>query len=101
MAGAIVLHIVNSLLGAGIVFRRMGRPPRRAHFILYLGVLACLGIYFYLNRFARGNGLVEYFVLLYFAIFLPLSRKWDVMIHAFIAVVGLTFLPLLILVQIL
>ena len=95
---AIGLHILNSTLGILVFFGK--NNFRRSHLLFFLGIFACLIIFFLENQPIRGNGFVEWFVLIYFAVLIPLSKRWDVRIHTLIATVGLTLLPLLILLQI-
>jgi hypothetical protein len=52
-----------------------------------------------MNGVHSENTIWEYLIGLYFITLVPLSRKWDVLIHALIAIVGLTLLPVLILLQ--
>ena len=95
---ATALHILNSILGIAIIFRKISLG--RVHLWAYLGVLVCLLFFFAENQEARGNGFVEWFVLVYFLMLIPLSRQWDILIHALTSTVGLTLLPFLILKQI-
>jgi hypothetical protein len=37
---------------------------------------------------------------LYFITLIPYSKRWDILVHALVAVVGLTLLPLLIVLRI-
>ncbi len=52
-----------------------------------------------MNGVHSENTIWEYLIGLYFITLVPLSRKWDMLIHGLIAIVGLTLLPLLILLQ--
>ena len=46
-----------------------------------------------------SNDVWEYLIGAYFITVIPLSKRWDVMIHAFFSIIGLTLLPVLILLQ--
>jgi len=41
----------------------------------------------------------DYAICLYFITLVPISRKWDVMYHGLVTVIGLILLPLLILLK--
>ena len=46
------------------------------------------------------NTLLDYLICLYFITIVPYSKRWDVLVHAFVGAVGLTLLPLLIVLRI-
>lgn len=92
---AIIFHILNAFLGAFMAFFRKGPPFANIHRILYLTVLLCLIFFLVLN--GTNNAIWEYLVGAYFIFIIPLSKRWDVILHAFFSVVGLLLLPLLIL----
>ena len=71
----------------------------RAHRFLYVAILSSLFFYLILNQVHLGNSVWDYLVFLYFITVIPLSKRWDVLAHAFFALMGLTFLPALILLQ--
>lgn len=91
---AVIFHILNAFLGAFMAFMRKGPWLLKAHGILYLAVLTCLGCFFVLNGTRSSIG--ECLVGAYFAVVIPISKRWDVILHAFFSVVGLLLLPLLI-----
>lgn len=99
VASAVCFHIVNSFIGAFMAFRRKGPGLIRAHRFLYIATLTCLGFFLILNEIHSGNSIWEYLICLYFITLIPLSKSWDSVVHAFIASIGLTLLPLLILLQ--
>ena len=95
---AVIFHVLNAFLGAFMAFMRKGPWLLRLHGILYFSVLFCLGCFLLLN--GRQNSIGEYLVSAYFAVLIPLSKRWDVILHAFLSVVGLLLLPLLIILNI-
>lgn len=97
---AILFHILNAFLGAFMAFFRRGYQIRRIHWFLYLAVLACLACFLMLNGIHSNNSIWEYLVCAYFITILPISKRWDVIFHAFIAVIGLLLLPLLIILNV-
>lgn len=97
VAAAICLHIMNVFLGLAMAFQKKTKSMIRVHAVLYVAVLAALIAYLLMNGTHGENTLLDYLVGLYFITLIPLSRKWDVVIHAFITVIGLVLLPILIL----
>ncbi|MDH3257351.1 MAG: hypothetical protein OEM27_07020 [Nitrospinota bacterium] len=96
---AIIFNIVNVFLGLYMAFFK--KEPRliRTHLYLYIAILTCLILFLVMNGVHSENTIWEYLIGLYFITLVPLSRKWDILIHALISIVGLTLLPLLILLQ--
>ena len=82
-----------------MAFRKTGQAPLRMHKLLYYSILICLGLFLILNQIHSTNSVWEYAVCLYFITIIPLSKGWDVLLHAFVSLVGLTLLPLLIILQ--
>lgn len=82
-----------------MAFQRKGPVLLRAHRFLYFAILFSLVFYLILNQVHLGNSVWDYLVFLYFITVIPISKRWDVLAHAFFALVGLTFLPALILLQ--
>jgi heme A synthase len=99
VVAAIIFNIVNIFLGLYMAFFK--KEPRliRMHLYLYITILICLVLFLVMNGVHSENTIWEYLIGLYFITLVPLSRKWDVLIHALIAIVGLILLPLLILLQ--
>jgi hypothetical protein len=96
---AIGFHVVNVFLGAFMGFMKKTPVLIRAHRYLYFGILFALVLFLVLNQIHGSNSLWEYLIGAYFITVIPLSKRWDVMIHAFFSIVGLTFLPVLALLQ--
>jgi len=99
VVAAIGFHILNVFLGLYMAFFKKAVKMVRAHLWLYVAVLVCLILYLVMNGVHSENTIWEYLIALYFITLIPLSKKWDVMVHALISVVGLTLLPMLILLQ--
>ncbi len=97
---AIIFNTANIFLGLYMAFFK--KEPRliRTHLYLYITIVICLVLFLVMNGVHSENTIWEYLIGLYFITLVPLSRKWDILIHALIAIVGLTLLPLLILLQI-
>ena len=53
-----------------------------------------------MNQIHHENIWVDYVVVIYIVAFVPFSKRWDILTHAIIAAVGLTLLPLLIVIQV-
>ena len=100
LVAAIIFNIFNIFLGLYMAFFKKDRRLVRAHLFLYIAILLCLVAFLTMNGVHSENSILEYLVGLYFITLVPLSRKWDVMVHALVTIVGLTLLPLLILLQI-
>ena len=99
VVAAIIFNIVNVFLGLYMAFFKKAQGLIRIHLYLYIAIVICLALYLVLNGVHSENTIWEYLIGLYFITLIPMSRKWDILIHALIAIVGLTLLPLLILLQ--
>ncbi|MBI4388955.1 MAG: hypothetical protein HY580_02140 [Nitrospinae bacterium] len=100
VAVAIGFHIANAFLGAYMGFFRKGPGLLRIHGVLYLAVLLCLAFFLVLNAIHAGNSIWEYLICAYFITVVPVSKRWDVVLHAFFSIVGLLLLPVLVLLNI-
>ena len=99
VVAAIIFNIVNVLLGLFMAFFKKEKRLIRSHLYLYITIVICLILFLVMNGVHSENTIWEYLIGLYFITLVPMSRKWDMLIHALIAIVGLTLLPLLILLQ--
>ena len=99
VVAAIGLTIVNTFIGLYMAFRVKTPVLVRIHLLFYSGILFSLASFLVLNGIHGENTLWDYGVGLYFITLLPWSVKWDVLAHGLVAVVGLTLLPVLILLQ--
>ena len=96
---AILFNIANVFLGLYMTFFKKEKRLVRAHLYLYITILICLTLFLVMNGVHSENTIREYLIGLYFITLVPISRKWDVLIHALVTIVGMTLLPLLILLQ--
>jgi hypothetical protein len=96
---AICVHIVNIFLGAYLGFFKRTKTLLRTHLAGYIVVVACFLGFLIIQRLHTGITLWEILIFLYFIIIIPLSKRWDVLLHAFLSIVGLTLLPVLVLLQ--
>jgi hypothetical protein len=96
---AIGFHIVNIFLGAYLGFFKRTKSLLRTHLGGYIAVVVCFLGFLIIQRLHSGLTLWEALIFLYFIIIIPLSKRWDVLLHAFLSIVGLTLLPVLVLLQ--
>jgi len=96
---AIGFHVMNVFLGASMAFMKKTPSLYRMHRLLYFAILLSLAMFLVLNYIHGSNDVWEYLIGAYFITVIPLSKRWDVMIHAFFSIIGLTLLPVLILLQ--
>ena len=82
-----------------MAFQHKGPGLLRAHRFLYFAIVFSLGYFLVLNGVHLGNSVWDYLVFIYFITVVPLSKRWDVLAHAFFTLMGLIFLPVLILLQ--
>lgn len=101
VAATICLHIINVFVGLAMGFQKKTPGLVRAHLAIYIGVLAGLATYLVINGTHSENSVWDYLVAVYFITIIPLSRKWDVVLHAGVTVMGLILLPMLILLKLL
>ncbi|TDJ50946.1 MAG: hypothetical protein E2O45_02365 [Nitrospina sp.] len=99
VVAAILFNMANVFLGLYMAFFK--KEPRlvRVHLFFYITILICLALFLVMNGVHSENTIWEYLIGLYFITLVPLSIKWDVLVHALVAIVGLVLLPLLILLQ--
>jgi hypothetical protein len=97
---AIGFHVINVFLGAYMGFNGKIEKYRRLHRLLFYVVLFCLVYFLILNYFHGANWIWEYLIVGYFIIIIPLSKRWDMLVHGLVTVVGLTLLPVLVILQI-
>ena len=83
-----------------IAFQKKTTQNLRIHKLMYYSIAFSLICFLIMNQTHHENTLIDYIVVFYVAAIVPLSKRWDVLVHALIAAVGLTLLPLLIIIQI-
>ena len=96
---AIGFHVTNIFLGVFMAFQKKTPVIIRMHGLLYYGVIICLITFLIMNQIDGENTIWDYLVFAYFITVVPISKKWDALIHAFITLIGLTLLPVLIILQ--
>ena len=82
-----------------MAFQKKTPPIIRVHGFLYFGVLICLINFLAMNQIHGENTIWDYLVFAYFITLVPFSKRWDPLTHAFITLIGLTLLPVLIILQ--
>jgi lysylphosphatidylglycerol synthetase-like protein (DUF2156 family) len=98
---AIGLHITNTALGIYMALLGRREWAKTVHRTLFLSIVVCL-LGFIISYYFKGRvGIMDYLVTIYFIVAIPASKRQPPMIHAFVATVGLTLLPMLILLKIL
>jgi len=98
---AIGLHLTNTALGIYMALMGRRKWAKKVHRGLFLSVLVCIFGFIFSYYFKGRVGFMDYVVAIYFAVAIPVSKRQPPMIHAFVATVGLTLLPLLILLKVL
>ena len=97
---AIGFYIINIFLGLFLAFRKKTAQGLKIHKLLFYSISFCLVYYLIMNQTHDENGLSDYFVCLYCITLVPFSKRWDVLVHAFIGAMGLVLLPLIIVMRI-
>ena len=97
---AMCFYLLNIFLGLYIGFQNKTTQTVRAHKYLFYAIAFCTSYFLVINQMHHKNTWIDYAVVFYTIGFVPFSKRWDVLIHALIATVGLTLLPLLVVIQI-
>jgi len=100
IVSAIGFYIINIFLGLFMAFRKRTPQSLKIHRLLFYTIVFCLGYYLIMNQVHDENSWLDYLIGLYFITLIPYSKRWDILVHALVAVVGLTLLPLLIVLRI-
>ncbi len=100
VVAAIGFYILNIFLGLFMAFRKKTEQSLKIHRLLFYTIAFCLVYYLIMNQTHDENTLPDYLVCLYCITVVPFSKRWDVLVHAFVGAVGLTLLPLLIVLKI-
>ncbi len=96
---AIGFHIINTALGIYMTLTGRRKWAKTAHRALFVSIIVCLLAFIVFYYFEHRVGIMDYAVIIYFIAAIPASKRQPPMIHAFVATVGLTLLPLLILLK--
>ena len=91
---AILLTIGNIMVGVSIFPKDKRKKGYKLHRLVYSMVILSYGTFIGVNYYGQGNRLLNYVVLFYFLVIIPLSRRMDVTLHAILASVGLVLLTL-------
>jgi hypothetical protein len=97
---AMGFYLINILLGMFIAFRKNTAENRKIHKWLFYSIAFCLVYFLIMNQTHHENTLIDYAVVLYMVALVPFSKRFDVLVHALVALIGLILLPLLIVLQI-
>ncbi len=97
---AIGFHVINIFLGLYMGFQGSSAKKLRLHRLLFFVVSFCLIYFLILNHFHSENSIWEFLIVGYFIIIIPLSKRWDLLVHALVTVTGLTLLPVLVILQV-
>jgi hypothetical protein len=100
VVAAIGFYILNIFMGLFMAFRKKTAQSLKIHRLLFYTIAFCLVYYLIMNQTHDDNTLLDYLVCLYCIIIVPFSKRWDVLVHAFIGAMGLILLPLLIILKI-
>ncbi|MBT5472209.1 MAG: hypothetical protein HOK41_16520 [Nitrospina sp.] len=97
---AMGFYLVNIFLGLYVAFRKKTVQNLKIHKWMFYAIAFSLIYFLIMNQTHHENTWMDYAVVAYVVAFVPFSKRWDVLAHALIAVIGLTLLPLLIVIQI-
>ena len=97
---AMGFYLINIFLGLYIGFQNKTAQTLKAHKYLFYAIVFCMIYFLVMNQTHHENTWIDYAVVVYILGLVPFSKRWDVVIHALIATIGLTLLPLLIVIQI-
>jgi hypothetical protein len=96
---AMGFYLINIFLGMFIAFQKNTVEFRKIHKYLFYSIAFCLIYFLIMNQTHHENTLIDYAVVLYIVALVPFSKRWDVLVHALVAIIGLILLPLLIILQ--
>jgi energy-converting hydrogenase Eha subunit A len=88
----ILIVIANIMIGVSMLPKDKRKKRYKIHRVVYGATLISLGVFLAVTHRLLGNSIFNYFVMAYFLIIIPLSRKWNVTAHAIISSVGLVLL---------
>ena len=88
----ILIVIANIIIGVGLLPKDARKKRYKLHRAVFGVALVSLGVFLAVTHRLMGNSPFNFVVLAYFMIAIPLSRRWNVTLHAIIASVGLVLL---------
>ena len=97
---AMGFYLINIFFGLYIGFQKKTAQTLKAHKYVFYVIAFCIFYFLLVNQTHHENTWIDYAVFIYIIGLVPFSKRWNVLIHALIATVGLTLLPLLIVIQI-
>ncbi|MBC8282355.1 MAG: hypothetical protein H8E32_00955 [Nitrospinae bacterium] len=97
---AMGFYLINIFMGLFLAFQKKTAQNLKIHKWLFYSIAFSLIYFLIMNQTHHENTWIDYAVVTYVVALVPFSKRWDVLVHALIAVVGLTLLPLLIVIQI-
>ena len=97
---AIGFYLTNIFVGIFNALQKKKAQNLRIHKWLYYAVGFSLVCFLTMNQVHHENTLIDYIISLYIISLVPYSKRWNYLVHALIAIVGFTLLPLLIVIQI-
>ena len=100
IVAAMGFYLINIFMGLFIGFQKKTVQNLKIHNYLFYSIAFCLIYFLLMNQIHHENMWIDYAVVFYVVAFVPFSKRWDILAHAIIAVVGFKLLPLLIVIQI-
>lgn len=97
---AMGFYLANIFMGLFLAFQKKTARNLKTHKWLFYSIAFSLVYFLIMNQTHHENTWIDYAVVLYAVALVPFSKRWDVLVHALISVVGLTLLPFLIVIQI-
>ncbi len=97
---AMGFYLINIFLGLYIGFQNKKAQTSKTHKYLFYIIAFCMIYFLVKNQMHYENTWLDYAVVVYILGLVPFSKRFDVLIHALIATVGLTLLLLLIVIKI-
>ncbi|NIQ02046.1 MAG: hypothetical protein GWM98_17915, partial [Nitrospinaceae bacterium] len=88
----ILIVVFNILVGVSMLPADIRQKRYKLHRYISWAASAALAGFLVFHYRIAGHSLFNYLVFLYFLILIPLSRKWNVTLHAIVASTGLAML---------
>jgi len=88
----ILIVIANIMIGVSMLPKDKRQKRYKLHRIVYGATIIFFAVFLFVTHRLLSNSLFNYFVMAYFLIVIPLSRKWNVTAHAIVSSIGLVLL---------
>ena len=88
----ILFTIANIIVGVSIIPQDKRQKGYKAHRFIFYIIVVLYGLFLWSTYTRSTNELLNYFVLAYFLILIPITRRINITLHAVIASVGLVLL---------